>query len=93
MDEIKYGKFEMISAAASVPDLRNEPSDDTNANGNNNTDDVLVKDKESGFKLTYTLVISMALSQMPAVALGIFGVIKAFMNHGASAKAIMDCLR
>ena len=83
----------MISAAASVPDLRNEPSDDTNANGNNNTDDVLVKDEESGFKLTYTLVISMALSQMPAVALGIFGVIKAFMNHGASAKAIMDCLR
>ena len=49
--------------------------------------------EDDDFKLTYVGAISMALSQMPAVALGIFGVIKAFMNHGASAKAIMDCLR
>ena len=84
MDEIKYGKFELISAAASVPDLRTKLYPDL-LNGTIHEDDVT--------KVTYALVISMALSQMPAIALGIFGVMRAFMNHGASTKAVVDCFR
>ena len=49
--------------------------------------------EDDDFKLNYVGAISMALSQMPAIALGVFGVMKAFMNHGASAQALLDCLR
>ena len=88
----------MIAAATpSVPDLRSEPSYDTKGtfckNETTYCDGAIFCDEATCFKITYTLIISMALSQMPAIALGVFGVMRAFMNHGASAKAIMDCLR
>ena len=93
----------MIAAATpSVPDLRSEPSYDTNVtNVTNETTycnlpqhvGAIFCDDATRFKITYVLIISMALSQMPAIALGVFGVMRAFMIHGASPKAVVDCLR
>ena len=92
----------MIAAAIPlVPDLRNEPSSIPNATFYKNKtaycavekDITIFCDEATRFKLTYIAIISMAWSQMPAIALGVFGVMRAFMNHGASAMAIMDCLR
>ena len=94
----------MIAAATpSVPDLRSEPSYVNNAYGAANVTfcknettycvGAIFCDEATCFKITYTLIISMALSQLPAIALGVFGVMKAFMNHGASAQAVLDCLR
>ena len=45
------------------------------------------------FKITIVGAISMALGQLPAIGLGTFGIMKAFMNHGASGRAVVDCLR
>ena len=91
----------VAAAEATFLDLRNEPSSVPNVTHYKNKttfcddakDNAIFCDEATRFKLTYIAIISMAWSQMPAIALGVFGVMRAFMNHGASAKAVVDCLR
>ena len=91
----------IAASATSVPDLRTKPSSVPNETVYKNKttycaiekDITIFCDEATRFKLTYIALISMAWSQMPAIALGVFGVMRAFMNHGASALAVVDCFR
>ena len=38
-------------------------------------------------------MISLALVQLPGIAMGILGIMKAFINHGMSGQALKDSLR
>ena len=44
-------------------------------------------------KITVEGLVSLALVQLPGIALGILGIIKAFINHGCSKQTVIDSLR
>ena len=44
-------------------------------------------------KITSEGLISLALCQLPGIALGFFGIMKAFMTHGLATQAVKDSLR
>ena len=62
---------------------------DYNIPGVNET---LVPDKV-GFVITPEGLLSLVLVQLPGFCLGVFGIMKAFVNHGMTSQAAKDSLR
>ena len=46
-----------------------------------------------GFKITPEGLLSLLLVQLPGFCLGVFGIMKAFVNHGITSQAAKDSLR
>ena len=44
-------------------------------------------------RITTEGLISLGLVQLPGIALGFLGIMKAFMNHGMTGQAVLDSLR
>ena len=44
-------------------------------------------------KISLEGLVSLALVQLPAIALGILGILKAFVNNGFSKQAVKDSMR
>ena len=44
-------------------------------------------------RITTEGLISLGLVQLPGIALGFLGIMKAFMNHGMTGQAVIDSLR
>lgn len=49
--------------------------------------------KAEHIEITTEGLLSLALVQLPGISLGIFGIMKAFMNHGLSKQTFKDSLR
>ena len=45
------------------------------------------------FVITMEGLLSLALVQLPGICLGVFGIMKAVINHGMSTQAVRDSLR
>ena len=44
-------------------------------------------------RISFEGLVSLILVQLPGVALGFLGIMKAFLNHGCSKQALMESLR
>ena len=59
----------------------------------NANDDIYDYDFHMKFKISLEGLVSLALVQLPAIALGILGILKAFVNNGFSKQAVKDSMR
>ena len=49
--------------------------------------------QDISIRITREGLISLGLVQLPGIALGFLGIMKAFMNHGMTVRAVKDNLR
>ena len=52
-----------------------------------------VSQEAISIRITTEGLISLGLVQLPGIALGFLGIMKAFMNHGMTGQAVLDSLR
>ena len=52
-----------------------------------------VSQQAISIRITTEGLISLGLVQLPGIALGFLGIMKAFMNHGMTGQAVLDSLR
>ena len=49
--------------------------------------------KAEHIEITTEGLLSLVLVQLPGISLGVFGIMKAFINHGMTSQAVKDSLR